>query len=149
MTRADARYVAQTVARLTTARGSLEQPSFRDPVEDALTLHRIAGSLHRYDERACSEDNGCRVCQGQGDIMRADGGGRAECKACAGRGRTTGRREASLEAKAQRIAEAYGFRAYFQGDCRGCPLYLIPASLPEQYDASTYSSTGHAVVWLG
>lgn len=143
----DARYFAQTVIRLTRA-----DVAGRDATEDARTLHRIAGSLHRYDERACSEDLACPKCRGAG-IYDPDHGtavniGQA-CTACAGTGATVGRRVANLEAKASAIATAYGFRAYFQGDCRGCPLYLIPTTAPEAEDESHYSSRGHAVQWLG
>lgn len=127
MTKADAREVARTTALLATK--GREQGLARDPVEDALTLHRIAGSLHRYDERSCSEDLGCRECDGDGE----------GCRACGGYGTTIGKRVANLERKAQTLAAAYGFRAYFQGDCRGCPLYLIPETYPATEDASAQS----------
>ena len=119
----------------------------RDPIEDALTLHRIAGSLHRYDERICSVE------MSEAEAARVD------------------RRVANLEAKARTIATAYGFRLYVQGDPRGCPLYLIPETVvpvfgidrePEgvtvaehhnrlqaEWIDSNYSSVGHAVPWLG
>jgi hypothetical protein len=155
MTKADAREVARTTALLTRKADNTDAANGArrlDPVEDALTLHRIAGSLHRYDERGCSEDLGCRKCDGNGTLMRAVAGkidGSAPCPACAATGSTIGKRVASLEAKAAGIASAYGFRAYFQGDCRGCPLYLIPGTYPATEDACNYNSRGVAVVWLG
>ena len=137
MTKQDAHYLAQTVSRLERSR-----VADRDPVADALKLHSIAGSLHRYAERACSVE------MSEAETQRIE------------------RRVLNLEAKAREIATAYGFRAYFQGDCRGCPLYLIPNdSIPafppyfgpkggegsevDEWVGSHYSSVGHAVPWLG
>lgn len=152
MTKQDAREVAQTTALLTRKAENIDAANTTRtllPVEDALALHRIAGSLHRYDERECSDDLGCRRCQGTGEYDESAEGLTKDCPDCAGTGSTIGKRVRSLEAKAQAIAAAYGFRAYFQGDCRGCPLYLIPESYPASEDASNYSSRGAAVVWLG
>ncbi len=179
MTKQDARYLAQTVNMLTVAQAVTPPPpdgAWRNTVDDAMTLHRIAGSLHRYDERVCSEDLGCRKCDGNGyttdaaseDVKHHPAVTRKACRACGGTGSTVGKRVASLEAKAAAIATAYGFRAYFQGDCRGCPLYLIAeSSLPDaerladiqagdaawtmvnRWIESNYSGRGHAVPWLG
>lgn len=144
MTRQDAREVAQTTALLTRRAESIEAstagPTFRGrPVEDALTLHRIAGSLHRYSERECNEDLHCRRCGGEGKVPAGTMVSRSDvhwsnkvglpqdtCRQCEGTGTTIGKRVRNLEAKAQAIATAYGFRLYVQGDPRGCPLYLIP-----------------------
>lgn len=142
MTKQDAQYLAQTVTRL-----ERNRVDGRNPIMDALALHRIAGSLHRYDERICSEEMSER------ETARIE------------------KRVENLEVKARDIATAYGFRAYFQGDCRGCPLYLIPetvvpifgidqqpegttveahhARLQADWIDSHYPSVGHAVPWLG
>lgn len=115
------------------------------PARHAVTLHRISGRLHRIAERQCSEDLTCPDCQGGGWVQRAfkskEHGGkylpllgdhnRVECRACSGRGNTLGRQESRLEDDARHIAKHYGLWVYFQGDPRGCSLYLIdPAIVP-------------------
>ena len=119
-TKQDAIEVARTVKALESRKAD-----GRDSIMDALALHRISGSIHRYDERVCSVEMSEREAE------------RIE------------KRVASLERKAREIAEAYGYRVYFQGDCRGCPVYLIDKSFPPDEDDSHYSSRGLAVVWLG
>jgi len=125
------------------------------PARHAVTLHRISGHLHRLAERQCNEDLTCPTCNGEAKCARC---GEATCSdasssfyghvhrhgptthkykpcpTCAGSGSTTGRREARLQRDAQAIAEHYGLRAYFQGDPRGCSLYLMdPASVPKSW----------------
>lgn len=159
----EARWIAETTALLA-ARDTNQSitlsrvPSHLHAV-NAMELHRIATRLHRYDERNCNEDLGCRVCDGNGTVDgKAIASNRQEiiavkrpCKACAGKGHTLGRREAKNEARAVEIAASYNLRVYFQGDCRGCPIYLIPNETParEGGDASWYSSIGTAVCHLG
>lgn len=146
--------------------------SYNESARHAARLHVISGLLHRLDERACNEDLTCPKCGGEGHAAtyRPDIHGPNDsrvCRACAGRGRTTGRREASLEADAREIASHYGLTCYFQGDPRGCSLYLIdpnmiPADLKVRPEArqrdmddarrdwidSNYTR-GHAVSRLG
>ena len=71
-----------------------------------------------------------------------------ECASCAGTGSRLGKRAKLNEDRAVAIAARYGLRVYFQSDCRGCPLYLIPNE-ETRPDESHYSSTGVAVCWLG
>jgi len=144
MNKDDARELMNTAAVLERRRINLHvdatAPGSRS-ADDAGELHAIARRLHRYDERNCSEDLGCRKCNGNGIITETTNHGVTlpspvpggeTCKACAGKGHTLGRREARAEERAREIAARYRMRAYFQGDCRGCPLYLIPEeSIPK------------------
>jgi len=144
--------VAVILARRRVTSTSLD----RSPADDSLELHRIATRLHRADERNCNEDLTCPACGGDGFTKPPDGTSALpdqpwECRKCAGRGRTTGRAEARNEARAREIANAYNLRVYFQGDPRGCPLYLIPneREAGQGGDACNYSITGIAVCHLG
>jgi hypothetical protein len=151
----DAEHIAQTAALLAARSARARVPGASGSptlaAEDAVELHRIATKLHRYDERNCCEDLGCRECQGNGytsdaaspEVVRP-------CRKCAGKGHTLGRREARAKARAREIAKPYGLRVYFQGDCRGAPVYLIPndAGTPSE-DHSNYSSWGVAVCHIG
>jgi len=85
------------------------------PARHAVTLHRISGQLHRIAEHECNGDPGydCPKCHGNG----------WGCQACEGTGDAPRMRR--LRAQAREIAAHYGLRAYFQGDPRGCSLYLI------------------------
>lgn len=140
---ADALNVAQTALVL---RGHLPPDGrWLAPARHAVALHAISGRLHRLDERACNEDLTCQRCEGTGELDESPAGLTKNCPACAGKGRTTGRTEARLEAAASEIAAYYGLRVYFQGDPRGCSLYLLTA--PDQ-DATTYNRC-HAVPRLG
>lgn len=121
-------------------------------IGDAFELQKIARALHKLDERACNEDLTCRYCDGAGRVVLrpvapigAVPDDEDDCRKCAGSGLSTGKREASLVAKARAIAAAYGFRLYVQGDPRGWPLYLIPDTYPATEDGSWYSSRGLAV----
>jgi len=115
----------------------------------AVALHVISGRLHRLDERACGENLTCQKCGGDGDGPAESDpkttGPRQLCPACWGSGLTIGRTVAHLEAAAQEIAALYGLRAYHQGDCRGCALYLCA---PANANAAKYDQ-GHAVTRLG
>lgn len=133
---ADAYHVATTAMLLRAARP--DGPTW-EAARHAVTLHRISGWLHRLAERQCNEDLTCRECDGSGYPLTTAYGKPARdansaCRACAGRGVSTGRREARLEAEAQAIAEHYGMVCYFQGDPRGCSLYLIdPETVPQSW----------------
>ena len=134
---------AVELARLLERRRNADSGNVSDAIFD---LQKAARALHRMDERACCEDLTCQKCQGQGWTMRADGGGRAGCRACAGSGLTTGRREARILERVTKLAGDFGLRVYQQGDCRGWPLYLIPNETPEpEKDASDYDRRGTAV----
>lgn len=123
---------------------SARQHTGRNVADDVLTLQRAARIIHRLDERACCEDLTCQDCAGNGTSDSEFNIG-PECKACAGTGRTTGKREAREAGKARAIAAAYGMRLYEQGDCRGWPLYLIPSEMfPASEDGSRYDR-GYAV----
>jgi len=50
------------------------------------------------------------------------------------------KREQKLEKRAAELAVELGFQAYFQGDPRGCALYLVPANLSREEMESTYPS---------
>jgi hypothetical protein len=51
------------------------------------------------------------------------------------------KRQDRLEAQAKQYAkEIGGVKVYFQGDPRGCALYLVPAGLDDEVIDSTYSS---------
>jgi len=119
------------------------------PAADVANLQAIARRLHRLDERSCNEDLTCPKCRGDGyGTDKRDGlpSSRVKCRACAGRGSTTGRTEARLEQQARDIATRYGCRLYVQGDPRGWPLYLIPnESGPAAEDDSRYNQRGTAV----
>jgi len=65
--------------------------------EAALSLQRLARSLHSLAESACN-----------GELSPAQSA-----------------REARLERTAQEIAEREGWSLYLQGDPRGAPLYLV------------------------
>jgi hypothetical protein len=112
------------------------------PARHATLLHIISGKLHRIAERQCNEDLACPQCHGEGvashpgDDDYPMSGKPGPCRACAGRGNTLGRRESKLERDATEIASHYGLRVYFQGDPRGCSLYLIdPAMVPKSWAA--------------
>lgn len=114
----------------------------------ATALHVISGKLHRLAERQCYEDLTCPRCQGDGlnrsgrDVEAATSA-RSDCRACAGSGLTTGRREAAYQAAAREIATHYGLSCYFQGDPRGCSLYIGENLTDSNYNCS------HAVTRLG
>jgi len=82
----------------------------------AVTLHRISGRLHRIAEHECNGDPGydCPKCNGNG----------WDCKSCGGTGDAP--RTRKLRADAELVAGYYRCRAYFQGDPRGCSIYLVP-----------------------
>ena len=144
---ADAYNVAQTALMLYDGAGSEGGPLFV-PARHAVALHVISGRLHRMSERGYNEDLSCPACEGVGTVIPSDGSrisNRQTCQKCAGRGLTTGRREASLLADAQEIAAHYGLAAYHQGDCRGCALYLCD---PKDANQASYDN-GHAVCRLG
>jgi hypothetical protein len=135
----DAYNVASTVCIL---RGkSPAEDSWLAPARHAVALHVVSGKLHRIAERQCNEDLTCRACDGGGLGTLTT----TACRACAGRGSTLGRREARLEAGALEIAKHYGLGVYFQGDPRGCSLYIGDA---EHMNGANYNR-GHAVVRLG
>jgi hypothetical protein len=98
------RNAALSLARIATLlerRGSSQsrlEPGRYNSANDAADLAALARKLHRISERKCCED--------VGESLDA--------------------REARAEAKAREIAARYNLRTYFQGDPRGCPLYLIP-----------------------
>jgi len=50
------------------------------------------------------------------------------------------KREENLEKKAKELGEGLGFKVYFQGDPRGCAVYLVPAEWTDEYTDSHYSS---------
>lgn len=61
-------------------------------------------------------------------------------------GRTSDREAGALK-RAHAIAASYGLTAYYQGDPRGCALYLLtPEQLSGGKDISCYYSRGIAVV---
>jgi hypothetical protein len=118
-----------------------------EPARHAVLLHQISGKLHRLAERQCNEDLTCRQCGGAGqyeDQRTGDAYGQT-CRACAGKGVSTGKRETRLERAATEIARYYGLACYFQGDPRGCSLYIGKA---EDMNGANYNQ-GHAVVRLG
>lgn len=149
---ADALAVAVTTLVLSRANGS--DPSHYGPSRHAVALHVISGKLHRIAERQCNEDLTCPKCGGAGQAPDPETYERTgdpygnTCRACAGRGNTLGRRETALEKAAAAIATHYGLRAYFQGDPRGCSLYLLGNEVKPGEEASNYNR-GHAVVRLG
>ena len=121
----DREYVARTAALLRDCRHGPEL-SFNQTARDAMELHRLAGTLHRISEMQCS--------------VEMDAATTARVN----------KREARAEARIRELATAYNCRAYFQGDPRGCPVYLIPAEAgPEADDHADYDRRGHAVPWLG
>lgn len=122
MNKQDLRNYAELSALLERRRLNLKLEPYRNAADDAGDLRAIASKLHRWSERQCNEDLTCPNCRGEGQFGPDD----ERCKQCAGRGNTLGRREARAEERAREIASAYRMRAYFQGDPRGCPLYLIP-----------------------
>jgi hypothetical protein len=50
------------------------------------------------------------------------------------------KRQERLESNASALAVTLGLKAYFQGDPRGCALYLVPEGLDDEVIDSTYSS---------
>ena len=55
-------------------------------------------------------------------------------------------RETGAKKRASKIASARGLTAYFQGDPRGCALYLLrPGDVPDGKDPHAYYSRGIAV----
>lgn len=144
----DAKEMLNTAALLERRRINFHLEN-RNAADDAAELHAIARRLHRYDERNCCEDLTCRACGGDGFTTRSTSDSRVQehddCRKCAGKGHTLGRREARAEARAREIAGAYKMRAYFQGDPRGCPLYLIPEeAVPVEMDAFPDYLKGYA-----
>ena len=124
------------------------------PAHDVFTLQKAARALHKMDERACCEDLTCPRCEGNGyatdaaspEVENHPAVTRKTCRHCAGTGLTTGSRETRILERVNAICAQYRLRVYQQGDCRGWPLYLIPAeSGPATEDASTYNSRGTAV----
>lgn len=71
--------------------------------ENLERLRKISKSLHTLNEKACS----C-------DLTKRDE-----------------TRESNLEIEAQKIADIYGLFAYYQGDPRGCSLWLITREIME------------------
>lgn len=50
------------------------------------------------------------------------------------------KRKERLEKKAVELGKELGFKVYFQGDPRGCALYLVPPELADKEAESTYPS---------
>ena len=123
MPTSDREYLARTAAFL-----AVRNPGRgMSASSDAVTLHRLAGTLHRIAERQCNEDLACSRCAGNGyQLAGGIGPAKRVCPYCAGTGSTLGKRERSAEARIRAIAAAYNCRAYFQGDPRGCPVTLVP-----------------------
>lgn len=127
---ADAYAVACTAAMLIhKTQDFMDAAPNREACRHATRLHVISGLLHRLNERSCNE--------GTNEMIL--------------------RRCASLEDDALEIAEHYGLTCYFQGNPRGCSLYLIdPAIVPIISDERACKAwidanytRGHAVVRLG
>ena len=148
---ADALAVAQTTLHLARVVAGSDYLYLCPVGRHAVALHVISGKLHRLSERQCNENLACPACKGEGRIGERQGLCPAthyparDCPSCAGTGLTTGRKLAKLEAGAREIAAHYGLAVYFQGDPRGCSLYIGEAK--DMMD-STYNR-GHAVVRLG
>ncbi len=73
-------------------------------------LRKISNSLHSLNECACN----------YGLTERQE------------------KREKRLEEKAQIIAKELDLAVYFQGDPRGCALYLVPKDWTKEYTGSHY-----------
>ena len=80
-------------------------------------LRRISKSLHGLSENACN----------YGLTPRQE------------------KREKNLEKQAEKLADELGFQVYFQGDPRGCALYLLPKGMSREEIESNYPSKGFAV----
>lgn len=58
----------------------------------------------------------------------------------------TSDRELGAKKRVAAITGAHGYGVYFQGDPRGCPVYIIrPGDVPEGADVDSYYSRGVAV----
>ena len=73
-------------------------------------LKKLSRKLHKIQENQC---NGYSDFKGDWDSKREQ----ADLK-----------REKKLYARAEEIAKEFNLKAYLQGDCRGCALYLIEES---------------------
>lgn len=106
--------------------------------DDACALVRASATLHTWAEHECN-----------GVIQRDDETDKPSWYSpvtgrCLGR---TSDRETGAVKRAQAIAARYGLTAYYQGDPRGCALYLVrPDDVPPGADIGSYYSRGIAVV---
>lgn len=108
--------------------------------QDAVSLRRIAMTLHRWHEMECGVDNGC--------IERDEKTGKAYwLNSHTMRRSPVADRERGAHKRLAAVMSRYpALRAYIQGDPRGASLYVLrPGDVPEGADVDSYYSRGLAV----
>lgn len=130
--------------------------------EEIDALIRIEKTLHRWCERECGDDHGC--------IERDDATGKPLYRrAMSGKAWPIADREAGALRRLRKIIEArnerfqssvdkwakdnaeipsQGLSWYYQGDCRGCALYILrPGDVPEGESQNAYYNRGIAICY--
>lgn len=109
-------------------------------MDDALTLRRIAMTLHRWHELECGVDNGC--------IERDETTGKTYWyNSRTGRRTATPDRETGARKRLAALMDRYPYlTAYIQGDPRGAALWLLRSGdVPNGADADAHYTRGIAV----
>ncbi len=107
---------------------------------DAVSLRRIAMTLHRWHELECGVENG--------GVERDETTGKTYWyNSHTGRRSPTPDRETGTLKRLAKIMAGYPtLKAYVQGDPRGASLYILrPGDVPEGEDVGSYYSRGIAV----
>ena len=107
---------------------------------DALSLRRIAMTLHRWHELECGTDGGA--------VERDEETGLTYWRSATSnrRWRTPDRETGALKRLAAIMARYPELSAYVQGDPRGAALYILrPGDVPAGKDVDGYYSRGLAV----
>ena len=124
------RSAAEVISRLT---------SIGIEYEDALTLRRIAMTLHRWHELECNGEVQRENDDGTGKPFWLSPNGVFRCP-------MPDRETGALKRLAKLMARYPELSAYVQGDPRGAALYILrPGDVPEGKDADAYYSRGIAV----
>ena len=109
---------------------------------DAMTLRRVAMTLHRWQELTCGTDLGA--------IERDEDTGRCYWQNgrhdTGRRWRTPDREKGAVKRLAAIMTRYPALDSYVQGDPRGASLYILrPGDIPDGADPDAYFSRGIAV----
>ena len=108
--------------------------------DDAVSLRRIAMTLHRWHEMECGTDNGC--------VERDEETNKTYwLNSMSGKRYPIPDRETGAQKRLAKIMKRYpALSAYIQGDPRGASLYILrPGDVPEGKEADAYYHRGIAV----
>lgn len=120
--------------------------------DDAMSLRRIAMTLHRWSELECGDGNNYASWAIERDddtekpfMVRhhyAHGNGKDSIS----RTPIADRERGAIKRLGKIMAKYPGFAFYIQGDPRGAPLYILrPGDIPEGEQADAYYNRGIAV----